>query len=123
ILPLLRGDRSGWPEEVFVQISESQVGRAVRTRRWKYGVTDRDRNGAQHSGSLNYSEDYLYDLEADSYELVNLIGYESHREVANVMKGRLLRWMVEAGEPQPEIASAPPANNKKRRVSQAETME
>jgi arylsulfatase A-like enzyme len=38
VLALLNGDREGWPEEVFVQISESQVGRAIRTRRSKYCV-------------------------------------------------------------------------------------
>ncbi|MEL7237442.1 MAG: sulfatase-like hydrolase/transferase, partial [Planctomycetota bacterium] len=37
LLPLLRRETAGWPEEVFVQISESHFGRAVRTRRWKYG--------------------------------------------------------------------------------------
>ena len=45
ILPLLRGQAVDWPEEVFIQISESQVGRAVRTRRWKYGVDAPDKNG------------------------------------------------------------------------------
>ena len=34
ILPLLRGETDDWQEEVFVQISEAQVGRAVRTQRW-----------------------------------------------------------------------------------------
>ena len=38
ILPLTRGETEEWPEEVFVQVSEAQVGRAVRTHRWKYGV-------------------------------------------------------------------------------------
>ena len=31
LMPLLRGGDDDWPEEVFVQISEAQVGRAVRT--------------------------------------------------------------------------------------------
>ncbi|OUC06808.1 arylsulfatase, partial [Litorilinea aerophila] len=31
ILPLLRGQAADWPQEVFIQISESQVGRALRT--------------------------------------------------------------------------------------------
>src|SRR5918998_1637878 len=35
VLPLLNGEREGWPEGVLVQISKSQVGRALRTRRWK----------------------------------------------------------------------------------------
>ncbi|MFS0726640.1 sulfatase-like hydrolase/transferase [Paenibacillus sp. 1P07SE] len=106
MLPLLRGGEGtvDWPEEVFVQISESQVGRAVRTKRWKYGVTAADKHPVNDSGSDRYEEQYLYDLEADPYELVNLINRESHREVAKVMKSRLLRRMTEAGESAPVIA-------------------
>ncbi len=50
ILPLTVGDNGGWPEETFVQISEAQVGRAVRTHRWKYGVNAPGRHGAQTRG-------------------------------------------------------------------------
>jgi arylsulfatase A-like enzyme len=107
ILPLLRGEREEWPEEVFVQISESQVGRAVRTRRWKYSVVAPDRDGWQHAASDHYVEECLYDLGTDPYELTNLIGLESHREVAKVMRERLVRRMVEAGEAPPTIEPAP----------------
>jgi len=106
ILPLLRGDEEGWPEEVFIQISESQVGRAVRTQRWKYGVVAPDKDGERDPGSDRYLEAYLYDLQADPYELNNLAGMRSHREVSEVMRGRLLRRMGEAGEGEPEIEPA-----------------
>ncbi len=33
-----RGEIAEWLGEVFVQISESQVGRAIRTHRRKYAV-------------------------------------------------------------------------------------
>ena len=36
ILPLLRGEDEDWQAEAFIQISESQVGRAIRSRRWLY---------------------------------------------------------------------------------------
>src|SRR5690606_4180351 len=62
ILPLLRGDPANWPEEVFVQISESQVGRAVRTQRWKYGVIAPGKDPRRDPGSDMYEEAYLYDL-------------------------------------------------------------
>ena len=93
LLPLTRGETSGWPEEVFVQISETQVGRAVRTKRWKYGVTAPDR----------YVDEFLYDMEVDPYELANLIDNESHAEVILSMRERLVRRMVEAGEAAPTI--------------------
>lgn len=38
--PLLDGSGNGWEENIFLQISETQVGRAVRTRKWKYSVRD-----------------------------------------------------------------------------------
>lgn len=106
IIPLLRDRHTEWPEEVFIQISESQVGRAVRTQRWKYSVTAPDKNGLKHSSSDRYVEEYLYDLLADPYELNNLIHMESHRPVAERMRQRLIRRMVEVGEVPPIIESA-----------------
>jgi len=121
ILPLLRGNKEGWPEEVFIQISESQVGRAVRTRRWKYGVVAPDKDGWNDPAAKHYIETYLFDLEADPYELTNLIGLESHQQVATVMKERLLRRMVAAGEVKPTITSASIRGGGERGVSPAET--
>ncbi len=120
ILPLLRGREAAWPDDVFIQISEAQVGRAVRTRRWKYGVTAPEKHGGRDPGSERYVEEYLYDLEADPYELQNLIGLQSHQEVAAVLRERLIRRMVEAGEPAPEIEPAPVKPSGQRRVSAAE---
>ena len=123
ILPLLRGERKGWPEEVFVQISEAQVGRAVRTRRWKYCVDAPDKKGGLDPGSDRYVEQYLYDLQADPYELTNLIGLESHQEVSAVLRQRLLRRMQEAGEPLAEIEQAPVRKAGGRRVSSEEAFQ
>jgi arylsulfatase A-like enzyme len=120
ILPLAQRRVTEWPEEVLVQISESQVGRAVRTRRWKYGIDAPDRNGNRDSGSDRYVEQYLYDLEADPYELTNLVGLTSHREAADVLRDRLVRRMTEAGEHPPVIDPAPPRPGGQRRVSAAE---
>jgi arylsulfatase A-like enzyme len=103
IMPLLNGQSEGWPEEVFIQISESQVGRAIRTKRWKYGVDAPDKNGWTDSGSDVYVEQYLYDLEADPYELQNLIELEPYRAVADELRERLIARMVEAGEAAPVI--------------------
>jgi len=119
-LPLVRGERDGWPEEVFVQISEAQLGRAVRTRRWKYSVTAPDKNPVRDSGSDRYVEEFLYDLEADPYELKNLIGEESHARVAEKMRERLVRRMVEAGEAEPVIEPAPKKPSGQRTVAEEE---
>ena len=108
ILPLLRDRAADWPEEAFIQISESQVGRAIRTARWKYSVYAPDLHGWQVGGSDRYVEEYLYDLQADPYELTNLVGVEAFRVVADDLRERLIRRMVEAGEAAPVIEPAPP---------------
>lgn len=106
LVSLVNRQASDWPDDVFVQISESQVGRAVRTARWKYCVVARGKDGNTDPGSDTYSEDSLYDLLADPYELNNLIGYDSHQAVAARMRERLLRRMEQAGEGRPQILSA-----------------
>lgn len=120
IVPLVRGDKTGWPEEVFVQISEAQVGRAVRTQRWKYGVDAPDKQGGAVPASETYREQYLYDLQADPYELHNLIGLESHQEVSAVMRQRLLDRMQAAGEVPPRIEPAPAQAAGQRRLGAKE---
>ena len=106
ILPLVSGEAADWPEEIFIQISESQVGRAVRTQRWKYSVAAPDQNGWDDPDSDQYQEEFLYDLRADPHELDNRIGLESHQEVAAVMRARLIRRMVAVGEKEPTIKAA-----------------
>ena len=120
ILSLLRRGTAGWPQEVFIQISESQVGRAVRTQRWKYSVVAPDKSGWHDASSDRYVEEYLYDLQSDPYELTNLIGFESHQEVTAVMRERLVRRMVQAGETEPAIEPAPTRASGQRRVTSAE---
>lgn len=120
VLPLLRRETSEWPEEVFVQISEAQVGRAIRTKRWKYSVSSPDKIG-DSAASDRYEEEFLYDLQADPYELTNLIGFKSHEETIAVLRERLLRRMAEAGEAPAEIIIKPSEKpGRQRRVSAAE---
>ena len=123
ILPILGGGgrtlANPWPDDVFVQISESGLGRAVRTERWKYAVhSDRTQPGA--TSAERYGESHLYDLEADPYELRNLIGYESHRPVADRMRARLLRYIREVEGESPQIVPADTRQSGQRRVSDAE---
>jgi arylsulfatase A-like enzyme len=121
VLPLLCGDNRAWPEEVFLQISESQVGRAIRTKRWKYSVVAPDKSGERDAGSDHYVEEFLYDLRADPYELTNLLGLASHSELAATLRARLIERMIAAGEAAPEITPAPiTASGGQRHVSPKE---
>ncbi|QCT00911.1 sulfatase [Paenibacillus algicola] len=117
ILPIIQKQPVSWPEEVLVQISESQVGRAIRTQRWKYAVTAPDAHPKNDAGSARYVEELLYDLEADPYELSNLAGMEAYRTVADELRARLITRMVEAGEDAPEIVAHEVRSGGQRRVS------
>jgi arylsulfatase A-like enzyme len=91
LMPLLRRQPCDWPAEVFIQISESQVGRALRTARWKYAVYAPDKPGWQDAYAERYIEQFLYDLEADPYEQRNLVGLDTLQEVAADLRARLIR--------------------------------
>ncbi len=106
-LPLVRKRDVAWPDDVFIQISETQVGRAIRTRRWKYCVTAPGLDGNVHADSPRYVEESLYDLLADPHELNNLAGGAAYAEAATVLRARLIKRMVEAGEAAPIIEPAP----------------
>ncbi|MFQ6078865.1 MAG: sulfatase-like hydrolase/transferase, partial [Thermodesulfobacteriota bacterium] len=106
LMPLVRGENSGWQNEVFVQISEYLVGRAIRTPRWKYCVFAPDKEGGRDPSSRRYVERHLYDLAADPYELVNLIGRREYCKVAEELREALKRHMVAVGEEEPEIQEA-----------------
>jgi arylsulfatase A-like enzyme len=105
VMPLIRRQPVDWPEEVFVQISGSQVGRAIRTKQWKYSVKAPNKNGKKDSCSDVYVEEFLYDLNADPYELNNLSGKPKYARVAQELREKLIRRMVEAGEEAPVIQS------------------
>ena len=108
MLPLLEGRNADWPEEVFIQISEAEVGRAIRTDRWKYSVYAPNCRGGEHAddGGEGYVERYLYDLYADPHEQVNLVGRPAYREVADGLRERLIRRIVAAGEDGPVVTPA-----------------
>ena len=83
-------------ESVFIQISESQIGRAVRTDKWKYSVSARN---ADKAFADEYKDDFLYDLENDPFEKNNLISSTEHCEIRLEMRKLLIEYMKKAGEP------------------------
>jgi len=106
--PLVEGTAVSWPQEVFIQISESLVGRAVRTRRWKYSVrAPGDVDPLNTCGSDVYVEDFLYDLESDPHERRNLVTDPAYANVRSELSRTLRRLMREAGEPEPVIQVSP----------------
>ncbi len=99
---LVSGGVQDWPEEVFLQISESQCGRAIRTAKWKYSVRAPQKTGSDPDSDV-YEEDFLYDLESDPHERNNLIANPDYSGIRKDLARTLKRRMVEAGEAEPEI--------------------
>ncbi|MGW2346884.1 sulfatase-like hydrolase/transferase [Streptomyces sp. NPDC001661] len=106
LLPLLHGGDPERPEDVLVQVSESEVGRALRTPRWKYGVTAPDADPRHAAGSERYVDTYLYDLDADPRELTNLVDDPALADVREGLRSRLADRIEESGEQRPVIVGA-----------------
>ncbi|MCL2740963.1 MAG: sulfatase-like hydrolase/transferase [Oscillospiraceae bacterium] len=107
VCPIVKDRAAPWRDDVYVQISESSVARAIRTSRYKYIVRAEGKDPWRDAASGEYVEDALYDLRADPYELNNVIGYESHAALTEVLRARMLGRMAEAGEGEPSIRRAP----------------
>lgn len=118
-VPLLHDRKAEWGDDVFVQVSESETARAVRTQRWKYGVVAPDCDPSA-AGSDHYVETYLFDLMADPYELDNLVGHRSHTHVAARLRERLINRMTDAGEAPPTIAVSPERDSGQLHIEPAE---
>ena len=89
IIPLLSSNYTDWKKDIFVQISESQVARAIRTKKWKYCIEDHESDPWNDPHSLNYTEKNLYDLESDPYELNNLVGIKEFNKISEDLSIKL----------------------------------
>lgn len=105
---LADGTAKDWPEEVFTQISHTQIGRAIRTKKWKYSVSVASNKKPQPPSAEEYFEDFLYDLENDPHERKNLVRDPACTEVRAKLAIALKRRIVAAGEKEPKISPALP---------------
>ena len=80
-------------EEVFIQISESYVGRAIRTKKYKYCIIDPTKLPYEENQSLEYEEHYLYDLENDPLERVNLIKSKAYEDVRLELRAKMKEFV------------------------------
>ncbi len=107
LLPLICSPeaRRDWRNQALIQISESMVGRAIRTREWTYCVADTNLNGYKDSSSMHYEEYQMYNNYSDPAQLVNLAGRQPFKQAAQ-LREELLAMIVESGEPAPTITPA-----------------
>ena len=106
LMDLVRGKSDGWRNEVYIQMREEALGRAIRTEEWKYCVFDPDAKDPKQPWSERYVERHLYDLRSDPNEIVNLAGRSDMKEVSARLREKLIARIVENGEPRPTIAPA-----------------
>ena len=95
-------DEAGAAPDVFVQISESQIGRALRTPTHTYAVRAPTRDplaGHRRPSASTYVESHLYDNVADPHQRRNLVADASTAELRRSMAERLVA-RIEAVEGQ-----------------------
>lgn len=97
------GENKGRKNQIFAQISESRVGRCIRTKDFLYSIYAPDTNGGDVGEADAYDSDFLYDLKEDPYELNNLIDNKEYKEIVDELKAELIEAMVLAGEKDPVI--------------------
>ncbi len=91
------------PNEVFAQISESRVGRCIRTARYTYSVYAPGVNGGEKAAADVYADDFLYDMEKDPHQLNNVVADPAYAQVKEEMRERLLDWIQRAEGTRPLI--------------------
>ena len=91
------------PNEIFAQISESRVGRCIRTARYTYSVYAPGVNGGAAAASDRYADDFLYDMEQDPHQLNNVVTDPAYAQVKAELRARLLDWIWQAEGARPVI--------------------
>ncbi len=91
------------PNEIFAQISESRVGRCIRTARYTYSVYAPGVNGGEAAASDRYADDFLYDMEQDPHQLNNVVTDPAYAQVKAELRERLLDWIWQAEGARPVI--------------------
>ncbi|WP_105616810.1 sulfatase-like hydrolase/transferase [Vallitalea okinawensis] len=100
---LIEGNYKERDNVIFSQISESRVGRCVRTEEYLYSVYAPNKHGGIYQDSDSYRGEFLYDIKNDPYELTNLIDNPKYNKVKEEMKDILIKEMRKAGEKKPII--------------------
>jgi uncharacterized sulfatase len=92
-------DRSdpGWPESCFAEISESHIGRCIRTMRYTYEVS------LTEAGVPHWRESFLYDNLRDPHQQNNLVREPLLASLRRELWQRLARQMIANGEPAPSL--------------------
>ncbi len=78
---------------IYAQISESRVGRIIRTPQYLYGIYAPNIGGGEVAYSEHYADDYLYDMQVDPYQLVNVVAQQEYHHVKSELRVKLMDWI------------------------------
>jgi len=99
-------DGETWRDEVLVQISESQIGRALRTPTHTFAAAAPGRGrvrGHHRSRAEAYRATHLYDLVADPHQRRNLVRDPAHAGLRTDLAARLADAVAAAEGRRPRI--------------------
>jgi uncharacterized sulfatase len=91
---------------VYIQISESYLGRALRTQRYTYCVYDPVKNPVNEASSDSYVERFLFDNVEDPLQKYNLVADPQHVRLRGELRRRLIEAARTAGEGDISISPA-----------------
>jgi len=90
------------PEElVYIQISDSMVARAIRTRDWLFCAYDPDLIGDKDEYGKRYLDFCMYQVNADPDQRTNLVGRAEYKDKADELRELLHKQIIANGEPEP----------------------
>ena len=86
-------------DNVYIEISESQCARAIRTERYTYSVSALTPiSGMTRKSAKIYFEDYLYDNEKDPCQKKNLVKNIKYKGIRESLRKQLAEELGKAGE-------------------------
>ena len=87
-----------WKSEVYIQISESYLGRAIRTEQYTYCVYNPEMDPNAESRSDVYTERFLFDNITDPNQRNNLIIQPEYDKIREKLRERLIACAKGAGD-------------------------
>ncbi len=108
LLDVAQGRTWNRPNRVFAQISESRVGRCIRTERYLYAIYAPGIDGGAAPNAQVYADDYLYDMAWDPLQLEDLVSDPGYARVKAQLREELLDWIEGAEGYRPVIADCTP---------------
>lgn len=103
LLDVVEGRTEDRTNQVFAQISESRVGRCIRTPQYLYAVYAPGVNGGAAAASDIYADDYLYDMAVDPFQLNNIVTDPAYAEIKAQLRTDLINWIEKAEGMRPVI--------------------